>query len=532
MSIKARLFVSVSGMAALALAALFSQTLFGPAAAGADKVSLTHVLGALAVVALAAVVVLGFMKHVIAPLNAIRAFALAQAAGQTACACDCDFPGELGETAAAIKAMTDKMLDAVGYTRGILSGIRTPYIVVDEAIRLTITNQPLMDLLQYDGKPEDYYGQNVAFFFYGDASRRTVLADAIDQNASIIREVITTGKKGAKRNILIAASPLFNSITGKLMGALCLYTDLTELRAKELEINRHNEALAKAAQEAEAISAQVMNLAKALNLSFERAGKGAHRQRERLEGTSAAVAQIDASVSHVAQSAAQVAKIAENAGAKANEGDKLVSGLVTAMEGVRTRASGLKEAMGQLAGQAEDIGRVLVVISDIADQTNLLALNAAIEAARAGEAGRGFAVVADEVRKLAEKTMTATKEVGEAITAIQSGARGNAVQVDAAVEAIAETTSMAHGSGGALKDIVRLVGDTSGQVRSIALGAEEQARAVRDVTDAVADISSVAADTAEGMSDSRQGVRELMDFMDRLRGLIDSMADDKTPALT
>jgi len=532
MSIKARLFASVFGLAAMSLAALFAPMFGNTGAVQPPAFGLFQAVGAAFIVAVAGLVAFGFHRHVLLPLKAIREFAQAQAAGDTARACDCDFPGELGQTARAIAAMTEKMLNAVGYTRGILEGIRTPYIVVDEQIRLSITNQPLMDLLQYDGKPEDYYGQNVAYFFYGDANRRTVLADAIEQNASIIREVVTTGKKGAKRNILIAAAPLFNTINGKLMGALCLYTDLTELRAKEQEINRHNENLARAAQEAEAISTQVMGHALALNQSFEQAGQGAQRQRERLEGTSAAVAQIDASVTHVAQSATQVAKIAEDAGTKAHEGDTLVSGLVTAMEGVRTRASGLKEAMGQLAGQAEDIGRVLVVISDIADQTNLLALNAAIEAARAGEAGRGFAVVADEVRKLAEKTMTATKEVGEAITAIQSGARGNAVQVDAAVEAIAETTAMAHGSGTALKDIVRLVGETSGQVRSIALGAEEQARAVRDVTDAVSDISGVAAQTAEGMSGSRRGVQELMELMDRLRGLIDSMADDKTPALT
>ena len=110
------------------------------------------------------------------------------------------------------------------------------------------------------------------------------------------------------------------------------------------------------------------------------------------------------------------------------------------------------------------------VILDIADQTNLLALNAAIEAARAGEAGRGFAVVADEVRKLAEKTMAATKEVGDAIRGIQGGTQKNVVNVEASVAKIDAATGLANLSGQALEDIVRLVDLTTDQVRAIAHG--------------------------------------------------------------
>ena len=111
----------------------------------------------------------------------------------------------------------------------------------------------------------------------------------------------------------------------------------------------------------------------------------------------------------------------------------------------------------ELGKQAQGIGQILNVISDIADQTNLLALNAAIEAARAGEAGRGFAVVADEVRKLAEKTMTATGEVGEAIRNIQVGTQKNMSNVEQSVQAVVSATALADKSGNALVDIVNLV---------------------------------------------------------------------------
>jgi methyl-accepting chemotaxis protein len=535
MTIKTRLFSAVLCMATVALA-IFGYTWMlshGQEGNGlAANLAHFQLLGAGVILCLTVFILYGVSRSILNPLKAIHDFAVAQAGGNISSILKVDCKAELGETAAAIRTMTETMLDALGYSKGVLAGIRTPFIVVDSKSDITLTNQSLMDLLQYDCRPEESYGQNAAHFFYGDATRKTVLSEAIETNSSIIKEVVTTGKKGAKRNVLIAASPLFNGVSGKLMGALCLYTDLTELRTREEEIRRRNEVLAQAAHEAELISDEVVRNTEMLLDRFEKAERGALQQRERLENTSTAITEIDASVGHVAQTSGQVAAGAEDAGVKAVEGERMVAGLVAAMERVQEKANGLRESMGGLGKQAEDIGRVLTVITDIADQTNLLALNAAIEAARAGDAGRGFAVVADEVRKLAEKTMSATKEVGEAITAIQSGAGNSVAQVDGAVDAITETTGMAKGSGQALQDIVRLVSGTTQQVRSIALGAEEQASAVREVTEAVNDISQVAAQTSRGMEEAAQAVQGLMGLTGRLRGLIDSMAKDQPPALT
>ena len=226
---------------------------------------------------------------------------------------------------------------------------------------------------------------------------------------------------------------------------------------------------------------------------------GAQEQTTCIDDTAAAVSVMVDSTVEVAKSAEQAASAAEEARRRAADGATVVDESVAAIGKVSALAASLKINMADLGRQAESIGQVMTVISDIADQTNLLALNAAIEAARAGEAGRGFAVVADEVRKLAEKTMTATAEVGKVIQAIQNGTFENIRHMDQAVNAVDDATALAGQSRAALGQIVALSGDASAQVGSIAKASDDQVAASERIQTAIERIRDLSGRTTDGM---------------------------------
>jgi len=420
-----------------------------------------------------------------------------------------------------------RMLDELGFAKGVLMGIATPCVVVDTNQILRFTNKNLLHILQQDGVPSDYYGQNVAHFFYGDATRTTVLETALLENKEITREVELVGRKGAKRNLRIDASPV-HDLQGKLMGSLCVYADLTELRAKEASLLAVNDRISRTSEQADAIGRHLAQAAKELSGLVESSRSGADQQSARISESVTAMEEMNATVAEVARNASQASGTSAQAREHAEDGSQVVGKVVDGIGAVQKEALALRDDMSNLGAQAESIGNIINVISDIADQTNLLALNAAIEAARAGEAGRGFAVVAGEVRKLAEKTMAATKEVEEAISGIQRGTSSSIRSLERAVQRIDEATSLAGQSGEALRQIVHLVETSSDQVHSIATASEQQSAASGEINQSLEHISTISIATAQDMTQAAQAVEQLADQAQVLSEIIRKMQEESS----
>jgi methyl-accepting chemotaxis protein len=286
------------------------------------------------------------------------------------------------------------------------------------------------------------------------------------------------------------------------------------------------EGMLQAAAKLEDVAAIISSASEQLAAQVEQSSRGAEIQAVRVGETATSMEEMNATVLEVAKSASLAAETSDLAKRQAQDGAQVVADVVREIGQVEKQAVALKEEMAGLGHQADSIGRIMIVISDIADQTNLLALNAAIEAARAGEAGRGFAVVADEVRKLAEKTMTATKEVGDAIHGIQEGARKNIQAVEATVDRIEQATEHAGKSGEALGSIVELVERSTDQVRSIATASEEQSASSEEINRAIEDISRISSETSAAMGQSSQAVNELAGQAQALSRLIEELKDE------
>ena len=300
--------------------------------------------------------------------------------------------------------------------------------------------------------------------------------------------------------------------------------DAEEARSKA-ELAR-SEGMLQAAAKLEGVVGVVGQATQQISSQIGESSSGAEVQAQRVAETATAMEEMTSTVLEVAKNAAQAAQTAESAKNKAQEGTQVVNKVLGGMREVQEQSSRLKDDMHQLGRQAEDIGRVLTVISDIADQTNLLALNAAIEAARAGEAGRGFAVVADEVRKLAEKTMTATREVGDAINAIQHSARTNVQNVEHSVSLIGEAAQLAGRSGESLQEIMALVDSASDQVRAIAAASEEQSAASEEINHSIEQVSQISAETSSAMLEAARAVNGLAEQAQMLKGLIEELQDE------
>ncbi len=267
-----------------------------------------------------------------------------------------------------------------------------------------------------------------------------------------------------------------------------------------------------------------------INASSDHLAISSQKQSAQAEEVALSVDEMVRSIVDNARSAAQAAGVAEANGKAASEGGRVVEMNVDKMRQIATIVSDSASTVERLGASSRHIGEIVQVIDEIADQTNLLALNAAIEAARAGEQGRGFAVVADEVRKLAERTTKATKEIAQMIKTIQDETSEAVHAMRRGNEEVAQGLTLADQAGTALRRIVEGTDRTIDVVSRIAAANEQQSSTSEQIARSVEGISAISSEAASGIGNIARSTGSLEQLTETLRTLIARFNTGSAPA--
>ncbi|WP_434988397.1 methyl-accepting chemotaxis protein [Pseudomonas protegens] len=265
---------------------------------------------------------------------------------------------------------------------------------------------------------------------------------------------------------------------------------------------------------------QLASAAEELNSVTEEGARGLSQQNNEIEQAATAVNEMTSAVEEVARNAVSTSEASKSATTSAGDGRDQVRETVSAIERMSSDVQGTASLIGDLANESRDIGKVLDVIRGLADQTNLLALNAAIEAARAGEAGRGFAVVADEVRALAHRTQQSTSEIERMIGSIQSGTEHAVDSMRNSTERAESTLSIARGAGQSLDTINSAISEINERNLVIASAAEEQAQVAREVDRNLVNIRDLSVQSTTGANQTQAASSELSRLAVDLNNLV------------
>ena len=265
---------------------------------------------------------------------------------------------------------------------------------------------------------------------------------------------------------------------------------------------------------------QLVSASTEIASSSEQMSRGSSEQTNQTAQVSSAVEEMTATIVESSRNAGAASTMAREAASAAIEGTKIVSQTIDGMNKIASVVQDSAATIQALAKSSDQIGEIISVIDDIADQTNLLALNAAIEAARAGEQGRGFAVVADEVRKLAERTTKATKEITDMIKGIQSDTKGAVVSMEQGIHEVEGGRQLADKAGESLNAILDFSQRLQDMIQQIASAAEEQSSASEQIARNVESIANVTKENAAGIEQSASAAEQLNRQAEGLQSMV------------
>ncbi|HBP48249.1 MULTISPECIES: methyl-accepting chemotaxis protein [Pseudomonas] len=265
---------------------------------------------------------------------------------------------------------------------------------------------------------------------------------------------------------------------------------------------------------------QIASAAEELSAVTEQTSAGVNNQKVETDQVATAMHEMAATVQEVARNAEEASEAALAADQQAREGDTVVAQALAQIEKLAIEVGHSTDAMGHLKRESDKIGSVLDVIKSVAQQTNLLALNAAIEAARAGEAGRGFAVVADEVRSLAQRTQKSTEEIEELIAGLQSGTQQVSSSMDSSRALTDNSVELTRRAGESLGNITRTVSTIQGMNQQIAAAAEQQSAVAEEINRSVLNVRDVSEQTAAASEETAASSVELARLGTHLQTLV------------
>jgi twitching motility protein PilJ len=300
---------------------------------------------------------------------------------------------------------------------------------------------------------------------------------------------------------LTVKTTVSEDITGAIADSVNYAID--ELRSLVTTINETSEQVSSSAQETQTTARQLAN--------------AAEQQAQQISTATSAINQIVSSMDNVSRDSAESADVAERSVKIASHGAEVVRETISGMDSIRDQIQETSKRIKRLGESSQEIGSIVELINDIAEQTNILALNAAIQAASAGEAGRGFAVVADEVQRLAERSTSATKRIETLVQTIQSDTNEAVNSMEQTTAEVVAGARLAEDAGSALGDIERVSHDLSALIQSISTAAREQSAAATDISVSMNAIQEITSQTSQGASQTADSIGTLAQLASDLR---------------